>query len=1450
MSEQNMKTDISLNVNTKGEDLIDRLARKVRKLQSDLKAVNADMVRTAKAASSPSGSKPSHATKASQGKGASTSADKRAASDLYTFRARLEAQRQREAARNEAYLHRLRQSSYRQAERDNAKALRDRVAGEARIAREAKAAQAATVRAASAELRSIRERVAFATRMTAQKARAEATIVRDQRQASREEAQALRARMNFVARMANQRAREESASERDRQAAMRESIRLDRYRMSLRDREERRLHRESTARDSERDRLRGSALSNARSAVHHGSEGFSRTTRTIAGVGAVAAGAGALATRAGIGARMETDTAETNLSIFSEQSQEQIRAARRGWLDREAIRNGLNVAGGLNAYNEVLKTGMKSPVENTKSIIGAVSALELDLRDTTKLAGLIDRNYGANSSPAKIKSALNAIAVAAREDPTQAPEIVEGMKRGFGALSMGNMKPEELAALVSGGQSVGIQPGKAGTFIATLGKQLSSGANRFLDPKNRKELNFAASAMGFGNSREMARQFREDSTGTIMKVLESMKAMDPTKRTTVASALSGNQWNDEDLQIVNGLDGLKNTLAAVRDPSNAGFVDDAARKRQTSWLGQWNSTKAIFNRFWESFGAGFDEILVAINSYFLDLHGRFDFDKITDIVKQGLEGVKEALGVKTWRDLLSGMFGGSLASVGQEVRSFARGFTAGIMEIVNGIRSLMTAFSGTGVSAETLGKLTGQLITLSAACLIAAPVVTVLSGLALGITALIKGALAAWAMLKSVGLVGAASSAATAGIWATAGGVIATAFLAKVANSLGILKPPDMSKGWTRGALEFLDPGLARLILGDEKSETKDKPSASRGASDSWDAPIVSPNDNIHKPTEDLRKAIEDNTLIHKQSFESNDNFAGLIRKASFTTGDSGRAIRASIQGQASDLRSAVTSGSTGVVGGGPLSASRPGSALGNVGIGGRGIIGGGQTSPGFNAGSGTGADAASSGPAVPGDKRMGGSRSWRNNNPGNIEYGPFARSMGATGTDGRFAVFPDYKSGRNAQEKLLFEGQNYKNLTLAQAIRRWAPASENNVPAYIAAMKADPSTRMRDFTPDQRSTLLDAMQRHEGWKVGRTVPGATQPVGGANGAVMGGTVDSANRLVGVASQYVGMGENNGGRGTLEQFMGGGSIVGEANAWCARFVNASLKAVGDSGTGSNIANSFLKWGKSVEAEAVKAGDIAVEHRGRGVDGRGGHVGIATGKTRYGRNGQLQVETIEGNSSNMVKRDWTDANKLAIRRSNNPATQVAEQVAAETKDNAQSLKELGKSNVERGGPGAPNIDALKSLKGAGINLPDVRKFPRYQDYRELMNRERINKAFGGQNGAINALRGRVYDPLSYHGDGKASADMLVNPKWNAAGASDAGSMGQNVGTKAPLGAEAPISPVKSGQGGSSQTSVQAPITIHGAGQNADQIANAVQRKLQESMNRRTHDLDPSSMTSIG
>ena len=81
--------------------------------------------------------------------------------------------------------------------------------------------------------------------------------------------------------------------------------------------------------------------------------------------------------------------------------------------------------------------------------------------------------------------------------------------------------------------------------------------------------------------------------------------------------------------------------------------------------------------------------------------------------------------------------------------------------------------------------------------------------------------------------------------------------------------------------------------------------------------------------------------------------------------------------------------------------------------------------------------------------QRREGNRNWRNNNPGNISYGDFAKSKGAIGTDGRFAIFPTYEMGRQAKIDLIFKGSGYRNLDLKSAIYRYAPPNENDSERY-----------------------------------------------------------------------------------------------------------------------------------------------------------------------------------------------------------------------------------------------------------------------------------------------------------------------------------------------------------------------------------------------------------------
>ncbi|WP_024904460.1 hypothetical protein [Robbsia andropogonis] len=109
--------------------------------------------------------------------------------------------------------------------------------------------------------------------------------------------------------------------------------------------------------------------------------------------------------------------------------------------------------------------------------------------------------------------------------------------------------------------------------------------------------------------------------------------------------------------------------------------------------------------------------------------------------------------------------------------------------------------------------------------------------------------------------------------------------------------------------------------------------------------------------------------------------------------------------------------------------------------------------------------------------------RGIRNNNPGNIKYGAFAKDAGAVGQDrGGFAIFPEMKAGVEATIKLL-QGYAKRGIdTVEKVISRWAPPSENNTSAYIAdvAKSLGVSADQR-LTSDQIASLAPAIFKHEG---------------------------------------------------------------------------------------------------------------------------------------------------------------------------------------------------------------------------------------------------------------------------------------------------------------------------------------------------------------------------------
>ena len=165
-------------------------------------------------------------------------------------------------------------------------------------------------------------------------------------------------------------------------------------------------------------------------------------------------------------------------------------------------------------------------------------------------------------------------------------------------------------------------------------------------------------------------------------------------------------------------------------------------------------------------------------------------------------------------------------------------------------------------------------------------------------------------------------------------------------------------------------------------------------------------------------------------------------------------------------------------------------------------------------------------------------SRAERNNNPGNIEDGAFAKSLpGYAGGDGRFAKFDSPEAGAAAQSKLLesYMGRGFD--TVEKIVGRWSPQSDptnaagsaSNYAKYVASqLGVDPTQKL---TAEQLPALAQAMAQFESGNRGGALPsGTAASARTATASAAAPTAAPANKLPAALPKRPGVS-----RGTLAQ---------------------------------------------------------------------------------------------------------------------------------------------------------------------------------------------------------------------------------------------------------------------------------------------------------------------------
>ncbi|HEV7737106.1 MAG TPA: hypothetical protein VGO47_07020 [Chlamydiales bacterium] len=120
---------------------------------------------------------------------------------------------------------------------------------------------------------------------------------------------------------------------------------------------------------------------------------------------------------------------------------------------------------------------------------------------------------------------------------------------------------------------------------------------------------------------------------------------------------------------------------------------------------------------------------------------------------------------------------------------------------------------------------------------------------------------------------------------------------------------------------------------------------------------------------------------------------------------------------------------------------------------------------------------------------RSGGTRAWRNNNPGNMVANHYTmgaeRSSKAVGKAGGFAVYPDYKTGHQALVDML-SGKKWGAKTLQQASIDYTPDNPKHIDTVVDETGFDRTRKIQSLDLLEFEKYWKAIEKIEKWVVGK----------------------------------------------------------------------------------------------------------------------------------------------------------------------------------------------------------------------------------------------------------------------------------------------------------------------------------------------------------------------------
>lgn len=804
----------------------------------------------------------------------------------------------------------------------------------------------------------LKKRWTFERRMTAQRKAEESDAARQVKQDQAETAQALQRQMQFSLRMSRQRAQAEAEAERETRREVLETGRM-------------------------RDRENRKALADAK-ALQRAQQQAAQ--RVAAGAGQVRSGgqravvgAGAAGLALGYGTKRALDAlTRSGVSIDSALNQN-IRLSGLNPKDAQTkgveIRKkampiarslGIKTSEYLKARAEAIQAGVEDELVDTVTEFGSKYAR---LNDMAPSEVMESSGYGITALGAfgkvtadRVKQLFNLQQHLAATTAASRQGLNSFVRRGLSAGAAAGFSVEDTLAYGGAATSSGADGESAARMLSSTTERLASMPTRAAgiarkkhkSPKDLLILQLPRK-LGFKSWADLKKGYSADAAGTVEKIYEGLAGItDPRARLEASEEIWGKEFGSVHASMAVG-HRFRDMRRSVRSKDAGRAIDQGMSIRSGSFDMIMDQIGSTIQDLKDSLGLVLKPLWADLRDY--ALQAPVAFHAFEDAFKMGLRGFMQGLGSRdgTMAGLLRQWFGdpGAFKLNSYGIGDFARGFAQGLRDVGNAVVSFVRLFAGQNASPAEMGRWTARILGFSAALIVAAPAVAVLSGLGTAIAGFAGIVTSTWGLMKAAGIVGAA--AGTPKVPANPGAAAAGGWLARFGSLLKMFGGAvgfNATAGLPKADQDAL---VGRLGAYAQQLEQKQK----QGATGWVDPPLRKPVEQLQEQLQNNTEALHEGAKVQRQSFEALEDFRSLIHPASL--GSAARSIGDAIRNNAARVGGSALSGA---VGNGPLiGSSVPGGSIGNglTGMRRRGIIGGGGSGGGAVSGPGNGSMPTSS---------------------------------------------------------------------------------------------------------------------------------------------------------------------------------------------------------------------------------------------------------------------------------------------------------------------------------------------------------------------------------------------------------------------------------------------------------------------------------------------------------